>query len=140
LSQSYGPPQPVTGIASPFLYVSLCVRVALCLTVYLPFYLITSKFIRLCVSCKIHRTSRELLFCNCPRLTVATCSASVYIYSTDNTNEVYKTSSVSEVVNNATFMQTLDSSILMTGYIIMPQFGPISAFLTRYQTPTHITI
>jgi hypothetical protein len=108
-----------------FYYMSLCVFVSLFVYLFICCFLclITCKFIRLSVSLRYIRHRMNCSFWTPPRQTVAACLASVYICSTDNSNEVYKTSSVSEIVNNATFMQTLDSSISMTGYIIMPLIG-----------------
>ena len=69
------------------------------------------------------------------RLSVAATSTSVY---THTLTEGYKLPTVSYAVNNTTFMQTLDSSIRMSVYIITPQIGPVSAFCTRYRPTTHI--
>lgn len=53
-------------------------------------------------------------------------------------NEGYKLPTVRYVVNNTTFMQTLNSSIRMTVYIIMSQIVPVSAFCTRYRPTSYI--
>jgi hypothetical protein len=126
VSQPFETPQSVTGIVLPLflLYVPLSVRVYLCLFICYSLCLITCKFTGLRVSRKIHKTSRELLFLELPpfdcRYLPGFC---LHLLHRQREWSIHKTSSVSEVVNNATFMQTLDSSVSMTGCIIMPLIG-----------------
>ena len=84
----------------------------------------------------VTRSSRELPFGN-PAACRSLPPPHLFTF-THTLNEGYKLPTVSYAVNNTTFMQTLDSSIRMTVYIITPQIGPVSTFCTRYLPTTHI--
>jgi hypothetical protein len=107
---------------------------------YLPTYPPICLFSRLPLSlsfslcCTLH-SSRELPFGN-PAACRSLPPWHLFTF-THTVNEGYKLPTVCYVVNNTTFMQTLDSSIRRTVYIITPQIGPVSAYCTCYRPTTH---
>lgn len=75
----------------------------------------------------VTHSSRELPFAN-PAASRSLPPRHLFTF-THTVNEGYKLPTVSYVVNNTTFMQTLDSPIRMTVYIITPQIGPSISLL-----------
>jgi len=109
-------------------------------TTYLPTYLPLLLPSYLCLSDGLSTVWYTLIAWT-PFLNPAACRSlpPPHLFAfTHTVNEGYKLPTVSYAVNNTTFMHTLDSSIRMTLYIITPQFGPVSTFLTRYRQTTHI--